>query len=68
MSKIVKYGDGGIGFLSLLTILFIYLKLSGSIYWGWFWILSPILIPVIIVVFILVIVVIAGLLNDWWRK
>ena len=41
----VKYGSGGIGFLGLLTILFIALKLIGVITWSWWWILSPLWIP-----------------------
>lgn len=28
-------------FLPLLTTLFIYLKLVGSITWSWWWVLSP---------------------------
>ena len=37
---------GGIGFVGLLTILFIALKLTGHIDWGWWWILSPLWITV----------------------
>lgn len=29
------------GFLSLLTILFIALKLTGVIAWSWWWVLAP---------------------------
>lgn len=31
-------------FLSLLTVLFIGLKLTGYIAWSWFWVLSPMLV------------------------
>jgi hypothetical protein len=34
--------SGGIGFLGLLTILFIALKLTGHIDWSWWWVLAPI--------------------------
>lgn len=37
-----NWGDG---FLTLLTILFIGLKLTGYIDWSWWWVLSPIWIP-----------------------
>lgn len=37
---------GGIGFIGLLTILFIGLKLTGYIAWNWFWVLCPLWIPV----------------------
>ena len=33
--------SGGIGFIGLLTILFIGLKLGGVISWSWLWVLSP---------------------------
>ncbi len=46
--------SGGIGFVGLLTIVFITLKLMGYIDWSWFWVLSPIWI--IILGFILLIV------------
>lgn len=32
---------GGVGFVSLLAILFIGLKLTGYIGWSWWWVLSP---------------------------
>ena len=41
---------GGVGFTSLLTILFIALKLCGVINWSWVWVLSPIWIMSIIIV------------------
>ena len=34
-------GRRGPGFLSLLALLFIGLKLTGHIDWSWFWVLSP---------------------------
>lgn len=41
-----------VGFLGLLTLLFIGLKLTGYIFWSWFWVLSPIIIPLLIGLFI----------------
>lgn len=37
---------GGIGFLGLLTIVFITLKLCNVINWSWWWVLAPIWIPI----------------------
>ena len=37
----MREGSGGIGFLGLLTILFIGLKLGGVITWSWIWVLAP---------------------------
>lgn len=33
--------SSGIGFVGLLTIVFIVLKLLGKITWSWWWVLSP---------------------------
>lgn len=45
----------GIGFPSLLTLVFIVLKLSSVISWGWFWVLSPTIFSVLIVIILSVV-------------
>lgn len=35
----------GVGFLGMLTLLFIALKLTGYISWSWFWVVSPLFLP-----------------------
>ncbi|MCY3545966.1 MAG: hypothetical protein OXH49_03725 [Gemmatimonadetes bacterium] len=42
-------GRGGPGFLSLLALLFIGLKLTGHIEWSWVWVLSPLWFRVLFV-------------------
>lgn len=49
---------GGIGFVGLLQIAFIVLKLCGVIKWSWLWVLSPLWISAIIGVVLLVIAII----------
>lgn len=49
----------GIGFVGVLTIAFIILKLLGAINWSWLWVLSPIWISFLIALLILILVVIA---------
>lgn len=51
-TEVVKTGPG---FLSLLTLLFIGLKLTGYITWSWLWVLSPIWIPLVLVLIIIAI-------------
>lgn len=34
--------SGGIGFVGLLTILFVGLKLTHHVGWSWWWVLSPV--------------------------
>lgn len=55
--------SGGIGFVGLLTILFIGLKLTGYINWSWWLVLSPILISTAIVM-----AIILGALAIVWYK
>jgi hypothetical protein len=55
MSDSNSSGDG-VGFVGLLTILFIGLKLTNYIGWSWWWVLSPIWISAIVVVVLLVFV------------
>ena len=51
---------GGVGFTSLLLLLFIGLKITGVIDWSWWWVLSPMWIGWILVLLILAI---AAFLN-----
>lgn len=43
-------GSGGIGFLGVLTIVFVVLKLTHVINWSWWLVLSPSLLSVAIVI------------------
>ena len=40
---------GGVGFLGLLSIAFIVLKLTGVISWSWWWVLLPLWGPLALV-------------------
>ena len=52
----------GPGFASLLTLLFIALKLTGVIAWPWIWVLAPLWIGFIVAV--LIAVVLYALFRD----
>ena len=41
--------SGGIGFIGLLTILFIGLKLTHYIDWSWGWVLAPAWVPLVLI-------------------
>ena len=56
--------SGGIGFAGVLTIVFIVLKLTGTITWSWLWVLSPIWISFCVGLFILGCV----LVTAWWLE
>ena len=63
-----KGATGGIGFVGLLTIVFITLKLLGKITWSWAWVLSPMWIPTIICVAIIIIIPIAKGISSHRRQ
>ena len=46
--------SGGIGITGFLGILFIILKLTGTITWSWLWVLAPIWIPVALAAIIMI--------------
>ncbi len=55
-----KVRSGGMGFISVLTLIFIVLKLTNNIKWSWIWVLSPIWISIILIVIIFAIILIVG--------
>jgi hypothetical protein len=61
-----------IGFLSMLTLIFITLKLTHYIDWSWWWVLCPIwgfwalVIVVVGLVLFFMGVYEMGVLKDWW--
>ena len=55
-----KAKQGELGIVSVLTIVFIVLKLLGVIQWSWIWVLSPIWISAVIVVAVFSVILIGG--------
>lgn len=58
MDKDTKVIKNGISFCSLLTIVFIVLKLVGCICWSWVWVLAPLWIGIALDILIILIVLI----------
>lgn len=58
-----KARRGGLGIVSILTIVFIVLKLSGVIKWHWIWVLSPIWISALTAVILFAGILISGRLK-----
>jgi predicted membrane protein len=63
MEKEVRVGTG-IGFGSLLGLLFIGLKLGNVINWSWIWVLSPFWIPAAVIVGVFITFVIAMAISE----
>jgi hypothetical protein len=55
--------NGGIGFVGLLALLFIGLKLTGYITWSWWWVLSPLWLGFTIGVLLLIIIGLIIIIN-----
>ncbi len=55
-----KAKQGGLGIISVLTIVFIVLKLLGAIKWSWIWVLSPIWISAVIAAVVFSVILIGG--------
>ena len=60
-----NYKSGGIGFIGLLTIVFITLKLCGVISWSWVWVLAPIWITLAVIILIVIAVAIITAIITW---
>lgn len=60
-----NYKSGGIGFIGLLTIVFITLKLCGVISWSWVWVLAPIWITLAAAILIVIAIAIITTIITW---
>ena len=56
MSSNGSSSSGGLGLCSILTIVFVVLKLVGVINWSWLWVLCPLWIELILSIIILIII------------
>ena len=60
----IKVTQGHVGFLSVLALIFITLKLIGIIKWSWWWVLAPLWIPMAIVICLIGICLIVWVFTD----
>ena len=59
--KNVTVRGGGISLSTVLLAIFVTLKLTGSIAWSWWWVLSPLWIPVALLLsFVVILGIVAG--------
>ena len=61
--------SGGIGFVGVLQITFVILKLCKAIDWSWWWVLSPIWISTALTILVVLIGIIVIYVRDKrWRR
>ena len=54
----------GPGFASLLTLLFIALKLTGVIAWPWIWVLAPLWISLVLLLVVMLVLILVIKMVD----
>lgn len=64
-NKTVK--SGGMGFISILTLIFIVLKLTNNISWSWLWVISPLWISALLFIILFAIIMIGGRIKKGHR-
>ena len=63
MKVITKTTAGSLNLGTILFVVFLALKLTGTIAWSWWWVTSPLWIPMaLLTIALLVVLVIAGLM------
>ena len=60
-----KHSLIGLSFTQILIIIFIVLKLTNCITWGWLWVLSPLWIPVAFILGLFVVVFVVVFVVDF---
>ena len=54
----ISVTTGGLNFVTLLTLVFIVLKMTGYIDWSWWWVFSPMIITAVAGVLVIIIALI----------
>lgn len=55
---------GSIGICTVLFLIFLVLKLTGTIAWSWLWVLAPIWIPVAFWLIIVIVSILIGIIAS----
>lgn len=67
-----KASSGGVGFCTVLFLIFLVLKLVGVIDWSWWWVTAPLWIPfstlVAISIVVLIVTLIISLIRYYIKK
>lgn len=64
MSDTSKTETGGVGFVGLLTLAFIVLKLCKVIAWSWWWVLAPVWIAIGLIILGLAIFILVQYIKE----
>lgn len=64
MNNIDDNEQAGLSFLSVLGIVFIVLKLTGTISWSWWWVLAPFWTPFAISLVVFTVTTVVYFINE----
>lgn len=67
MAVVTTSSTSSFPFASILTLLFIGLKLGGAIGWSWWWVLSPLWISALGVIAVVLFAILVAVLVAWLR-
>lgn len=57
---------GGLGLGTILTIVFVVLKLCGVINWAWVWVLAPLWISVALGIIVIIVGLVIAKIKGFW--
>jgi hypothetical protein len=55
--------SNGLGFTTILFLIFMTLKLTNLITWSWWWVTSPLWIPIVVIIFLAFIALLIALFK-----
>ncbi len=58
--------SGRFGFVGLMALLFIALKLTGYVAWSWWWVLAPVWAPFALILGIVAVAAVIAAMADSW--
>lgn len=61
---VTQRNSGVVGFLGMLTLLFVAFRLLGVIHWSWWWVLAPIWITAVVGFIIIALIIVLELHAD----
>lgn len=63
----VIYKRGGIGFLSILTLIFVVAKITGFLSWSWWLVFLPVILPFAFMLLVFLVVLIMFIVDEYLK-
>lgn len=66
-SQKVVYKRGGIGFLSILTLIFVVAKITGFLSWSWWLVFLPVMLPFAFMLVVFIVVFLMFIIDEYLK-